>query len=493
MMNRNRARLLIFYLKDFYLVLLMLLAVNGWCNNIQVTNLSLVDENRQEGSVMIKFDISWENSWRLSSGAMNWDAAWIFFKYRVGNGEWQHVNLDNLENAVGVGTPASLTIAKRDRSSPYHISTNPIVGIFIYRSNPSSGVFTNAGVKLKWNYESNGINTGANVDIKAFAVEMVNIPEGNFNVGGGGGTDAFTSTTINTALATTPPVGTGSLGGQAGGYPTNQTPPLSNDWPNGYSEFYCFKYEISQQQYIDFLNCLTQSQANNRLPSANTNRFGIAGSSVGTYTAQNPDIACNFLGWNDGAAYADWACLRPMTELEFEKVCRGNLMPVNGEYAWGSTSITSNAYGLENSGASNESISLNYSSTSGNAGYSNTLLGGIDGPVRVGIFSANPLSISRVTAGSSYLGVMELSGNTWERCISIAGQGKIFTGNCGDGQLDTDGNANVSFWPGTSAAGVGQRGGSWNTPAAFLQISDRTEANNTNTARQSDFGFRAVR
>ena len=34
------------------------------------------------------------------------------------------------------------------------------------------------------------------------------------------------------------------------------------------------------------------------------------------------DRACNFLNWNDLAAYLQWAALRPMTELEFEKICR---------------------------------------------------------------------------------------------------------------------------------------------------------------------------
>ena len=41
--------------------------------------------------------------------------------------------------------------------------------------------------------------------------------------------------------------------------------------------------------------------------------------------------------------YLDWAGLRPMTELEYEKICRGPSAPVAGEYAWGSTTIGTNA------------------------------------------------------------------------------------------------------------------------------------------------------
>ena len=43
----------------------------------------------------------------------------------------------------------------------------------------------------------------------------------------------------------------------------------------------------------------------------------------------------------DLVAYLDWAALRPMTELEYEKIARGSAEAiVPGEYAWGSTSIT---------------------------------------------------------------------------------------------------------------------------------------------------------
>ena len=47
------------------------------------------------------------------------------------------------------------------------------------------------------------------------------------------------------------------------------------------------------------------------------------------------NLPCNFLSWMDLAAYLDWAALRPMTELEFEKICRGPNPPIAGEYVWG--------------------------------------------------------------------------------------------------------------------------------------------------------------
>ena len=41
------------------------------------------------------------------------------------------------------------------------------------------------------------------------------------------------------------------------------------------------------------------------------------------------------------------------------------------------------------------------------------MIGSIDGPLRVGIFAANSLNTGRITAGASYYGIMELSGNLW--------------------------------------------------------------------------------
>ncbi len=101
-------------IKRLYFLLFMLCMFASYgahANNISVSNFSLTGQNTQSHYAMIKFDISWENSWRTSAAPNNWDAAWIFIKYRVnGTGEWQHAWLNN----TGHLNPAGSTISTFD-------------------------------------------------------------------------------------------------------------------------------------------------------------------------------------------------------------------------------------------------------------------------------------------------------------------------------------------------------------------------------------------
>ena len=166
---------------------------------------------------------------------------------------------------------------------------------------------------------------------------------------------------------------------------------------------------------------------------------------------------------------------------------------VANEYAWGTATIAGLAYILANAGASNEGIASNYSSGTGNASYGTTD-SGIDGPLRVGIFAANSANSGRITAGASYYGIMELSGNLWERAVTIGNAiGRGFTSLHGDGALDPSGVANVSNWPGTDAVGAGLRGGGWSDPASNLCVSDRIYVSAPDYSRDYYLGFRAAR
>ncbi|MBU3744646.1 MAG: hypothetical protein FGM61_08905, partial [Sediminibacterium sp.] len=238
------------------------------------------------------------------------------------------------------------------------------------------------------------------------------------------------------------------------------------------------------------------------LSSGNANRNGIdiqtsgTASTVPAVYACNLDgdaiyneaddgqkIACNFLSWDDVAAFLDWAALRPLTELEYEKAARGTNTPVANEFAWGNTSATALS-GLTNPNQTGEIAS----NGSANITYNNAFT---SGPTRVGIFATG--SSSRASSGAGYYGAMELSGNLWERCVTVGNSsGRPFSGLHGNGSLTTGGAADVSGWP--AAAGAGLKGGSWlNNTTNAATSSFRGSAANGNNTRDSDVGGRGAR
>ncbi len=430
----------------FCFVLLQILTTKA--NNISVSNISITGQNTTAGSnnaanySLVKFNIAWENSWR--SSALNWDAAWVFVKYRVNGGAWNHCNLNNTGHTAATGS--TIDVGLVTPSSAFNATTNPSVGVFIYKNADGNGNVNYQNVQLRWNYGSQGVTDNAVLDVQVFAIEMVYVPTGTFAVGDGGSDeDQFTLTTINTGNATTAPSGTGSLGGQSGGYPTGITAPSSSSFPNGYNAFYCMKYEISQGQYVDFLNTLTYNQQLSRTNHNGNEPINIIGNYAlvdydvvqNGYTRENQirvkyvanstgipavfetvnyNFPCNYLTNDDLFSMLSWSGLRPMTELEYEKSCRGVLTPILGEFAWGNSNLLANNYLFFPSG---------------------------DPIKKVGYFATN--SSSRVAAGSSYYGIMELSGNLVEKVISCYGNSN-FIGTHGNGILDNIGNYSNTDW-----------------------------------------------
>ena len=481
------------WISGLNILLLLFCAAGLSANNIQIGAPTLTGENRTEGYVFVTFDLSWENSWR-GTEANNWDAAWVFVKFRIGGGEWQHAKLHNTGHLPGTGTAATISAGLINNSLPFGTTSNPAVGVFIHRSSNGFGEFNTVGNKVRWNYIADGITNATTLEVNVYAIEMVYVPEGEFNVGGGNvGGDAFISTTINTGDAKVVPSGTGSLGGQAGGYPTGQTPPTYSTWPNGYNAFYCMKYEITQQQYVDFLNSLTPTQSYNRVEydvyygyGYFPDRYQVSRNGSGQFSTSNPELPCGRLTIMDGAAYSEWAGLRPMTDMEYEKSCRGNQPPVIDEYAWGSAGVNYDSYTLTNFNQDNEGILANYNSNLGNA----NILGphyqngsGFYGPLRVGIFASNGSNSGRVSAGASYFGIMELTGSLLESFLSI---NDPYDGKHGIGSLSIDGNP-TSFSPGNLVF----KGGSYYHYA--WPVSRRDLYAIQIWGREPNMGFRSVR
>jgi formylglycine-generating enzyme required for sulfatase activity len=597
-------------------------------NNIQVSNVSTTGQNTTAGTnnsanyTLVEFDLSWDNSWRTSSGPSNWDAAWVFVKFRVGMTDltYTNVTLTNGTNTVtlpnvtnlrvgmpvfkssGGSTVASNTVitainpstnvvtlsanvtttasnntlvfrriwehASLDASAGNHTAPagstinvpSDSTGVFIYRNADGTGNVSYQNVQLRWQYGINGVADGAVTQVQVFAIEMVYVPQGSFYLGTGGTeSGAFTNGSRSGGPSIPYQITSeGALGidnaanklwgtsvsninenNTIGNVPGDPEATLAAAFPKGFGAFYCMKYEITQGDYRDFLNTLTRTQQDtrtgttisintttvtNRYVMSNTssisNRNGIRcdatisadqpilfycdlnGNGIGNETDDGEWIACNFICWRDGCAYMDWAGLRPMTELEYEKACRGPKNPVANEYAWGSTSIHATSYAsLANLRLAGELPNSPSTGINGNIAYTTTAnVVGIQGPLRVGAFAT--ATATRAQAGATYYGIMEMSGNLWERVVTVGhADGRVFTGVHGNGRLTALGNANQTSWPGMSILtgevglgnGSGRRGGSWETLAIEARVSDRSSASLFQNIRDKIGGYRGVR
>ena len=508
------------FIRTLFLCSLLCCSCTLFANNILVSNISLTGRNIGAQTVLVQFNLNWQNSWRTSAAPFNWDAAWVFVKYKVGNGDWKHATLSSTGHTIPSGATSTQTDA---------------TGIFIYRSADGTGTFSPSGTQLLWNYGTDGVANDSKITVRVFAIEMVYNQVGGFQAGSGainngelrranditssGTASTFTITgttpTVQGNSSSATPTNIGAYNNTATDLTGTNTASLASGYPTGFNAFYAMKYEISQQQYVDFLNTLTYTQQAARtiappssaagtpaLIASNANRNGIDIQTPGTSSTvpavyacnlngnstynesdDGQHIACNYLSWDDLIAYLDWAALRPMTELEYEKSCRGNQNPAASEFAWGNTSATALS-GLSNASTMSETAS----NTSSNIAYNNIFT---SGPVRTGIFATS--STARPSSGSGYYGNMELSGNLWERVVTVGNAaGRTFSGANGNGTLNSSGDADVSGWP--AAAGAGWKGGSWlNTTTNSATTSDRAQAANTNNTRSADAGGRGVR
>jgi len=483
-------------MKIILLFIMLTLSQATWVfsNNVQVSNVHLTGQNTTDDFTMVNFYVGWENSWRYTNGPANWDAVWVFVKYRIGAGPWLHASLNNTGHIAD--SWVTLENGLLMPGIPFNSTTNPVLGVFIYRNSSGTGSFL-GGAQLRWNYGINGVADNAQVDIKVFAIEMVYVPQGSFYVGSGGTESGafykYPTTTVpynitsESAIQVSTstdnlyyPNTTGDSGDQSG--------PIPAAYPKGFNSFYAMKYEISQQGYVDFLNTLSRQQQITRVRSnisstnvtatyvmsmSNTITYrnvircrsvlpalpapvlfycDFNTNNVGDEAGDGLNIACNYLKWSDQAAYLDWAGLRPLSEFEYEKSGRGNQFPIANEFAWGNNYFY-RVITFSNSGFANEVSSDPFSNITVNDGQ--------NGPIRCGAFSK--ISTDRTQSGSGYYGSMELSGNVSERCVSVGNSaGRLYTGKHGDGLIDVNGNANVELWPNPlTGDGVANRGGSF--------------------------------
>jgi formylglycine-generating enzyme required for sulfatase activity len=469
----------------------MLLAIQFGikANNIQIANVSLSGQNTASNYTSVNFDISWDNSWRTSTNESNYDGAWLFVKWRKkGTSEWRHATINYV-------APGDATSCGHTASSGAMIQTSSDTrGVWIHRDSDGIGNISFAANSLRWNYGADGVLDNDSVDINVYAIEMVYIPQGQFTLGSGSSTDyngfstyGASSVAANEYLVTSNAAIT--VGATAGslyytnngvGYPTyflgggDNAGPIPAAYPKGYDAFWIMKYECSQQQYTDFLNSLDNVKA--------TNRLTLMTGAHPSFVAPNPERAMYATSIVDLLAYADWAGMRPFSELEYEKACRGaNIAPVGNEYAWGNTSFT-NISGTTNAGMANETVSAGNVVSNANT------------PFRCGLLATS--SSNRVSSGATYYGVMEMAGNVYERPVTVANAAsRAFTSTVhGNGFLATNGSTDIAVW---NAMNLAYKGAAFNTiTAQYFQTSDRVSAAGevgTTTARPASNGIRLAR
>lgn len=486
-------------------LLLFFTIQSAFANQVSIGNLEVKENGK------ISFNLSWQNSWRLAESPANHDAVWVFFKITDKQLIYKHLQLSQ-GTVLKLGSPELKGTISED-----------FTGIIFTRAIAGSGHILPTAVEITLPYL-----LPDTFIIKAFAIEMVYVPQGEFYIGDSISKNSFCEGDSGKPFR----IGAQNLvsGAEAGKLNAleNALLPASfnSNFPSGYQGFYAMKYEISQEQYADFLNTLSMAQQETRTlvsPNSEAGTFAMCyavnqrngiiisapatentpavyacnATTDGSINAENDGQwrAMNWLNWADLAAYLDWAALRPLTETEFEKLARGNEnYPIKGEFAWGTEWII-DANTMKNDGTEQESVVEIGTDTHGLASHG---YDGVAGPLRVG-FAANE-STGRIASGSGFYGAFELSGNVWEMCVAISPENQLFDDSNGDGLLTDDGNANVNNWPNPeTAVGAIYKGGGWFSgiyqPGSFrdLAVSDRFYVALPPTQRRDTSGGRGAK
>jgi len=458
-------------------------AKNLYANNVLVSPEGF--DNITATTMDLKFNVSQENSFSTTTVTtptenVN-DAIWIFVKYSTSgvSGPWDHCTISGIsagdDGAAGITTP----------------SDNK--GVFL-TPNANKSSFVSNGVTVRWALTSDGLSsTPEAVRFKVFALEMVKVPTGSFYFCNLPAEGERTAAPDLTAIGY-PATGDIYVNSATAYLPTG----ASEGWPNGYSSFYVGKYEVSQQQYADFLNTIDPegtSADGTYYAAANYNVWEHyikrdTGAAIGSryyVTDDRENAACNYPHWDDTRTYLSWSALRPMSEMEFEKAARGGVARAVdvSDYPWGTTAPGGTT---ETKSLLSYDIYQYYANWYDNAANTQDY----DGPYNVGHFlsgldvNGNALSRTNAQTGASPYGIADLAGSVWEHLINCA-----FTATPAHGDGDTD--FSDENWPTAASGYKGIRGASWGDGAVFLRVSDRLHAGWALATRHSFVGFRPAR
>ncbi len=393
-------------------------------------------------AVTVVAHVTWKNAWR---NARNYDAAWLFVKVRIGpNGGWTHARLRGI--AADSASPSLTCSVSPDG-----------VGAFCA---PASAHRGSVSARIKLEIDMTGVpervRTSPQLEGKVFGIEMVYIPEGPFSIGDPDVKSAEYAAfyrsdakgehagplrlTSEAEIRVAPEAGALYYKAKYAQYEGDRSGPIPAEFPKGTRAFYVMKYELLQGQYVEFLNSLEMHFAYSRAiqggPGYGAQRGSIRLDGF-TYVAERPNRPANWVSWDDGTAFADWAGLRPMTDLEFTKAARGPVDPVAGDYPWGTSSRARLRRRMQPD----------------------------DDLAQTGDADESRLTDStREALGASYFWVMDLAGSVWEKVVTIGHPtGRAFKGTHGDGMLREYGIATNADWPAgdNETGGYGYRGGGY--------------------------------
>lgn len=512
-------------MKNYLIALFLFIANTSWANNLKITNIS-------NTSNTVTFDLSWENSWYTPYEPYNWDAVWIIVKAQDCNSyakSWLHSKIDS--------TQSTHTSSNNKLKFETVADQN---GVFIRRKDFGFGAVATSTITLQLAQTY----TSSNMNFSVHGIEMVYVSQGAFEVGLGGqySFKDNANSSLPGKILSEDEIPASTL--MESGVINSNHPVVRKEFPKGFAAFYCMKYEITQGQYVSFLNHLNYRQQTARTehaPSGAINSFALTGNLTtmqnrngvklkqsgnvlqpavygmdlnnnGVFDEVNDgeNIACNFISLEDILSYLDWIALRPMSELEFEKAARGPESAVVNQYAYGNNTIPlSVRYNtLSNGGAPNEKHNYIANPKVGVATFAaNFTSTYIFGPTRVG--QAADQTSDRERAGASYYGILDLSGNIYELTVSIGYNAlptsftdTTFKRNIhGDGNISDYGIFNEPSWFVLNGINTIARGGSFSSPqnsntvAPKLTIGDRSMVteNVLQLSRNSDIGGRGVR
>ncbi|MEG2278159.1 MAG: hypothetical protein RSC80_10105 [Odoribacter sp.] len=174
------------------LTLLMILI--GFClmqaeaNNVRITDKVKVVGRLGKDTVMLSFPLQWDNSWKVGE---NWDAVYLFIKYRRIDVEepWRHLCIK--QNGHRVDPGYSYSVANTGEQG---------VGLFVYRNTTGAGqastmvrllVDINEGDLRPFYQATYDDFKSGKIDISVAAIEMVFVPRGLFYIGDGFSTNDF--------------------------------------------------------------------------------------------------------------------------------------------------------------------------------------------------------------------------------------------------------------------------------------------------------------